>query len=709
MTERIITKALITQEDLALGQGSITQSRQGISQDLGAIDLPWVVTSIIEVQRLDTAKYSHCTYVTNSQVRFYRFAAASAETVDNFQFIAPNEGSGQWVLSYDAYDAATTVKERFNLSLVKYPSISEFILTTPDQSQVYIQSYLAGWAATTAGPKGSFTLHKTGGTNVNPTEGTAVSASSIGGFDGTGSTTGQSAQHGYFWTADGTEWKRNYTNKVNPFQYGAVGNGSTDDTKAFNEALQADKIYADVNQVELDLEGGDFVVLGAVWVRKGQTISGGGAHVFMSATGSFKLGYRSDDTQDGGGAPVTLNDIWMEGGSNPIIALIPGYTIRNVFASFPASGCIFSGSDGVIADCIFDNASTAVTFSARNSIMHGCDFYVSNTQMFIGSEDSVISACTFNYAAIVAIDWASTTVKNTRVIGCSFVKNAQDSSTFQGYVRTRNVTTAPVGDLTFSDCTFRNCFGAAIKNYGTSAHRLVFKGCEFNGLKTNVNYAQSTTMYALDMLSAAARGTTEFIDCDFKELLATPIQINTNEACTVKLKDLDFENCAGTTSISIAGGNTQNYEISNINGDNKDLLSITNSPNIQYFGYMKNWLEIKDDGTDSYIEIPFVDPMVVELLMTANANPGANVNYRFAEKNIASITYDFAGGVVSTVATVKEIFKANTGIGADFAISAAVDTIATGTSKATALTNGKLVLYWTNAYANERINVNVLL
>lgn len=97
MTERTISKVLVTQEDLALGQGATSQTRQGISTSVTKIDLPWVVTTLIEVQRLDTTKYKHCLLDNGTEVKLYYYDASSSETVDNYFYIAPNTGDGQWV------------------------------------------------------------------------------------------------------------------------------------------------------------------------------------------------------------------------------------------------------------------------------------------------------------------------------------------------------------------------------------------------------------------------------------------------------------------------------------------------------------------------------------------------------------------------------------------------------------------------------------
>jgi len=96
MTERTITKVLAAQEDLALGQGSTVQTRQGVNTTVTLMDLPWVYTTVGEIGLLDTTKLKHCMLSKDNYFTFYRFDAASAEIVDNYNFIAAL-GGGQWV------------------------------------------------------------------------------------------------------------------------------------------------------------------------------------------------------------------------------------------------------------------------------------------------------------------------------------------------------------------------------------------------------------------------------------------------------------------------------------------------------------------------------------------------------------------------------------------------------------------------------------
>lgn len=101
MTSRTITKVLITQEDLALGQGTTSQTRQGSSTSVTQIDLPWVVTSLVSLSALDTTKYKHCILNLSNVIRFYYYDASSAETADDYVYVDPDSGSGQWVLAVD--------------------------------------------------------------------------------------------------------------------------------------------------------------------------------------------------------------------------------------------------------------------------------------------------------------------------------------------------------------------------------------------------------------------------------------------------------------------------------------------------------------------------------------------------------------------------------------------------------------------------------
>jgi len=97
-TQRTITKALITQEDLALGQGVTNQTRQSVSQSVTQIDLPWVVTSFALLSALDTTKYKHAIVNNGSVINLYQYDVTANEVADDYSYVDPDTGSGQWVL-----------------------------------------------------------------------------------------------------------------------------------------------------------------------------------------------------------------------------------------------------------------------------------------------------------------------------------------------------------------------------------------------------------------------------------------------------------------------------------------------------------------------------------------------------------------------------------------------------------------------------------
>lgn len=156
----------------------------------------------------------------------------------------------------------------------RFDSVAALIAAQPDSSAIRVTSYYGGWAATVAGPKGGFWAHKTGATNLAPTNGTAVSVSEIGGGDGTGSTTGQSTQAGYFWDASGAEWKLSkqlYT----AYTFGAYGNGSNDDSTALNDGST---FLNTEGGGRLLLEEGSFLVDSTVTAKSNVYLEGLGDH-----------------------------------------------------------------------------------------------------------------------------------------------------------------------------------------------------------------------------------------------------------------------------------------------------------------------------------------------------------------------------------------------------------------------------------------------
>lgn len=126
-----------------------------------------------------------------------------------------------------------------NDDLDRYDSMATFITASPIGDAVYVTSYYGGWAGTVAGPKGGHYRYRTGATNAAPSAGTAVSVSSIGGGDGTGSTTGQSAQAGLCWDASGVEWRVAKQDVYSLDKFGLIEGDSADATLNATRLLDA--------------------------------------------------------------------------------------------------------------------------------------------------------------------------------------------------------------------------------------------------------------------------------------------------------------------------------------------------------------------------------------------------------------------------------------------------------------------------------------
>jgi hypothetical protein len=157
MTERVISKVLVGHEDLLLGQGSVSQTRQGLATDITAVDVSFIFTTLIEVKRLDTTKYKHITLDNGVRQLLYRYDSTSTDTADDYKYIAPNEGSGRWVLYKDftslIYDDYDELREALTNEL---PKVGQLI--------------------TSVSPYGVFKVVEAGGTEYEDNGGTTLVA-----------------------------------------------------------------------------------------------------------------------------------------------------------------------------------------------------------------------------------------------------------------------------------------------------------------------------------------------------------------------------------------------------------------------------------------------------------------------------------------------------------------------------------------------------
>jgi hypothetical protein len=518
-------------------------------------------------------------------------------------------------------------------------------------------------------------------------------------------------------TATGSTTSRNladrFAEQVNVLDYGADPTGATDSTDAFNLALKASADYAteilNKHQVELQLNGGYYKVEGTVYVRKGQVISGGGCHIFMGSTGSFKLGFNSDGvTQDTGGHPITMQDLFLEGGFRPIDAQINGYQILNCFISSSSTGPRIDGSDGIVSNCTFDDGSTLLSLTGRNQVVDNCNFYVGNQQINIGEcRDSVISNCVFNYAEVCSIDWRGAETENLKIVGCSFIANNQHASTFDGFIRALNDVSAPTGELIVRDCSFRNCFEEAINLSGTSpSGKLDIQGCIFDGNKTFPTYTQSTTMKAIAIKGASSFDLT-VKNCKFQNLLDTPLTFTSSGTWTADVFDCEFVNNAGTESIEITGGPDTSYiYLGNIKGEgsSKDLITLSGSTRFLVKGWLKDWLKITDDGTYDVVNVPYGGSSLMDVTLIANPNPAGNNLYRTIKNMLFSVTYDFSGSLITQLSN-STVFSSTSPLGLSLNLQGELGSVGGGTQVSGIQGPNVIAIYYPNTYGDPSIDV----
>lgn len=86
MATRVIKKNLIGEEDLLLGEGQVTQSRNDLDYTITKVRVIRPVNSITELNLLDTDKFVKAALFEGTQVKFYSF----------------NSTSGLWVLQLDS-------------------------------------------------------------------------------------------------------------------------------------------------------------------------------------------------------------------------------------------------------------------------------------------------------------------------------------------------------------------------------------------------------------------------------------------------------------------------------------------------------------------------------------------------------------------------------------------------------------------------------
>lgn len=307
--------------------------------------------------------------------------------------------------------------------------------------------------------------------------------------------------------------------------FGAKGDGVTDDTAAFNRATQASDPWSASLAKLISVPAGRYRIDGTVYIRKGQHLHGDGEPTVIDARRAkgrtFVLGsgiVAGKAQQDPGGAPVQISDLQTLGSapSEPLIFTdAQGFAMRRLFLSAVGTGIHVTGADGLITDILVDQALNGIVLDACQNInISNLITYLANyaITMKTGTHDTTITAAQFcysKYAALLLFEGAQA-IQNVRVSASSFTMN-QQFDTFIGYVHCRAIN----AELAFDNCSFRNWPGYAIDQAAGANARFSFANCQFDGRATSTQYNGADSSKGI---STGASGQFRFVECEFRHL-----------------------------------------------------------------------------------------------------------------------------------------------------------------------------------------------
>ena len=348
---------------------------------------------------------------------------------------------------------------------------------------------------------------------------------------------------------------------VNVKEFGALGDGITDDTKAFNRACRSYERWSSELEYNIVVPAGHYRIDGTVCVRKGQKLSGEGYGSFIDAShrtegATFVLGSGFLDgkiVQDEGGSPVGISNFRTLGGAGSdgfIKTEAQGFSISQMFMSAVGVGMEISGADGLISEIEIDQCLSGIVFSnAQNISVIGLNIYLPNYGVTFQSScnDIILSNCIFSYTRYnsVLVYNGSSNIKSVQFNSCLFSNNEQ-YSTFSAYL----LIMGSDCEIRCSSCSFRNWSGPALNDMSGEGVTLAFSDCTFDSSPSNKLYAASRNS---SVLATGPAGTYEFSDCSFRNLTDALVTIND-----------------GLTSLSFVGGAIVNCDVNTIDCNTQD-------------------------------------------------------------------------------------------------------------------------------------------
>ena len=303
---------------------------------------------------------------------------------------------------------------------------------------------------------------------------------------------------------------------VNVKEFGAKGDGVTDDTHAFNLATRGYEQHTGGNSSDFNrtiiVPDGNYLIEGTVFVHKGQHLKGSGLGpsrilipVKTSEGPTFRMGHSLVDgveIPDSGGLPPTISDLVTEGGATNHAVFdghgVAGISLNNLFITSASIGIDMPGGDFHGYNLTLDDGSVGIKLGGSRNVITACSFFWNQFSIMTKRDtyDVIISDSNFFYDRFASIQIGNHRIKNLKITDCNFGSNGQDS-TFLSTIFLYDVKDA---DMTISNCHFSNQPGYAIKHHGvTSNNSILIDDCVFDGDKTHDLYIQGSTSMGIEV------------------------------------------------------------------------------------------------------------------------------------------------------------------------------------------------------------------
>ncbi len=396
------------------------------------------------------------------------------------------------------------------------------------------------------------------------------------------------AAHGSAATGQARRAPGGQTRNVRDF--GAKGDGVTDDTEAFNRATRADDEWSWDLLSSIIVPAGRYRIAGTVFLRKGQSLIGEGLSTYIDAAGAkrstFIMGRRRDGQrgiEDPGGLPVRLESLMGLGGAPDqgfIFAAIPGFQISALFLTAVGLGIEIEAADGIISDIEIDQCLTAFLLrNSQNVVLSNLNLYLANYGITFADrcrDIAVVNSvfCYTKYAAILLGD-GGREINSVTITGCGFTNNIA-YPTFEGYIYSR----ASASDVLVSGCSFRNAPTYAINQGAGADLTMSVQGCVFDGGRTNAVYDQSSSPKGLHL----RHGRFLVSSCIFRRMPSEAVRIT-----------------AGAGSLDLEGGRIDQLPGGAIVVSGEQAFSIS-VRDVQGLG------TVTSSGGDHLLSLPWLGP-----------------------------------------------------------------------------------------------------